>query len=84
MTADNPAGSQRVSRDMLGPFTQPSSTVIAFPQTPNTRPVTSRDSAEPSQTTSGEIASGLRSMPAVAGKIRVPGKAVCTIARAAS
>ena len=68
-TADRPAWSQRVSADTAGPFTQPSRTVIALPQTPNTRPVTSRDSAEPSQTTSGEIASGLRS--AVAAAVRI-------------
>ena len=58
-----------MSADTLGPLTQPSRTVIAFPQTPNTRPVTSRDSAEPSQTTSGEIASGLRSVLAAAARI---------------
>jgi hypothetical protein len=68
-TADSSAGSQRLSLDTAGPFTQPSSTVIAFPQTPNTRPVTSRDSGEPSQTTSGEMASGLTSPAAAAVRI---------------
>ena len=68
-TADSPAWSQRVSRDTVGPLTQPSRTVIAFPHTPNTRPVTARDSAEPSQTTSGEMAAGLRSPAAAAARI---------------
>jgi hypothetical protein len=59
-----PAGSQRSPLSADGPCCQPSATEITEPSTSNTRPVTSRESALPSHTTSGEMFAGsLRSNP---------------------
>ena len=62
------AGSQRAPLSAAGPSSQPSSTVMRPPATAKTRPVTSFDSALPSQTTSGAMLSAASSSNASAGR----------------
>src|SRR5271166_1718221 len=57
-TGPNSAGSHLAPLSICGPCAQPSAMRILPPSTSNTFPVISRDSALPSQTTSGEMFSG--------------------------
>ena len=59
-TAPSSDGCHARSTSAAGPPTQPSFTVIRPPHTEKTRPVISRDSALPSQTTRGAMFSGAR------------------------
>ena len=59
----------RAAGRRCGPCCQPSATEIMPPSTSNTRPVTSRDSALPSHTTSGEMLRGVVGVEAGVGRL---------------
>src|SRR4051794_4084214 len=78
-TAPSSLGDHRAPLSTRGPCCHPSATLTTPPSTSNTRPVTSRDSVEPSQTTSGETLSGAIASNPLSGAFIMSGIATSVI-----